>query len=121
MQSKFVIDDLVAQPGEKKSGRLRVGSRAASEYSLPLTIINGANDGPILTIISGQHGTQYTGIAASLQIIRRIDPKKLSGAIIVVPIVNVLGFEQRARLAFPLEDDFGGTKDLNRLWPGNKD
>jgi predicted deacylase len=120
VQSNFVIRDLIAQPGEKKSGRLHIGNKAASEYSLPITIINGVDDGPILAIISGQHGTQYTGIAASLEIMQRIDPKKLAGAVIVVPIVNVLGFEQRARLAFPLEDDFSGTKDLNRIWPGNR-
>jgi len=104
---------------EKGTGLLYVGDRPASKYSLPFAIINGFEDGPIITIISGQHGTEYVGIATAIEVIRKIDPKKLAGVIIVVPVVNPLGFEQRTRLAFPLDDDFDGTRNLNRLWPGD--
>ena len=119
MKKEISIETVTARSGEKVSGLLPAGDKPASKYSLPLTIINGKEDGPILTIISGQHGTEYVGIAAAVEIIRRIDPAKLSGAILVVPVVNAAGFEQRTRLAFPIEDDFSGTRNLNRIWPGD--
>jgi uncharacterized protein len=113
------IGTVTARSGEKVSGQLFIGNRSASEYSIPLTIINGVEDGPILTIISGQHGTEYVGIGAAVELIKRVDPQKLSGAIFIVPVVNVAGFDQRSRLAFPIEDEFYGTRNLNRIWPGD--
>ena len=119
MKEKISIGTVTASSGEKMSGSLPIGRKPASEYSIPLTIINGKEDGPILTIISGQHGTEYVGIAAAIEMIRRIDPQKLSGALLIVPLVNVAGFEQRSRLVFPIEDEFSGTRNLNRIWPGD--
>lgn len=119
MKEKISIGTVTAFPGEKASGSLPIGKKPASAYSIPLTIINGKEDGPIVTIISGQHGTEYVGIGAAIEIIRRVDPMVLSGAIFVVPVVNVAGFEQRSRLVFPIEDEFYGTRNLNRIWPGD--
>jgi predicted deacylase len=119
MKNEISIGTIRARSGEKISGSLPVGDKPASSYSLPLTVINGASDGPILTIISGQHGTEYVGIASATELIRKINPAELSGALLIVPVVNVAGFEQRTRLAFPIEDDFSGTRNLNRIWPGD--
>ena len=122
MKSKITIADITAEPGEKKSGRIHVGDRPSSaKYSLPLTIINGAKDGPVLTITAGQNGTEYVGINAAVEIIRRVKPNELSGAILVVPVVNVLGFELRERYTFPLDDDFNGKQNMWSLWPGRID
>ncbi|HYB03725.1 MAG TPA: hypothetical protein VED17_04640, partial [Nitrososphaerales archaeon] len=74
MKDIISIGSVSAAPGQSVSGKLPIGSRPASEYSIPLTVINGKNDGPILTIISGQHGTEYVGIGAAIEIIRRINP-----------------------------------------------
>jgi predicted deacylase len=119
MKQSISIGSVAAVPGQSVSGKLSIGNKPASEYSIPLTVINGKDDGPILTIISGQHGTEYVGIGAAIEIIRRINPTKLSGAILVLPVVNAAGFEQRSRLAFPVEDEFSGTRNLNRIWPGD--
>ncbi len=122
MKNKVVVNGLGADSGEKKSGWIHVGDRPSSaEYSLPLTIINGSKDGPILAITAGQNGTEYVGIASALEIIRRVKTSELSGAIIVVPVVNVLGFELRERYSFPLDDDFNGKQNMWALWPGRSD
>jgi uncharacterized protein len=113
------IGTVTARSGERVSGALPIGGRPASEYSIPLTIINGKEDGPVLTIISGQHGTEYVGIGTAIEVLRKVDPANLSGALLIVPVVNAAGFEQRTRLAFPIEDDFSGTRNLNRIWPGD--
>jgi uncharacterized protein len=119
VRDKISIGTVTANSGETVSGQLPIGNKPSSNYSIPLTIINGKEDGPILTIVSGQHGTEYVGIGAAVEIIRRINPAKLSGAILVLPVVNAAGFELRSRLAFPLEDEFNGTRNLNRIWPGD--
>lgn len=119
MNSELSIGDITAKPGEKKSGRLHIGYLPSSTFSLPLTIINGANDGPIVTITAGQHGTEYVAITAAIEIIRRLEPSELSGAVIAVPVVNTLGLEQRARVEFPVDDCSNGKINLNHIWPGD--
>jgi uncharacterized protein len=121
MKEALTIGSIVAAPGQTVSGKLAIGNRPASEYSIPLSIVNGKGDGPVLTIIAGQHGTEYVGIGAAIEVIRRINPANLSGAILVLPVVNAAGFDQRLRLAFPVEDEFFGTRNLNRIWPGDPD
>jgi predicted deacylase len=117
----FSIGHVRAEPGSRKSGQFPVGSLPDAPYLLPLTIINGREDGPVLGILSGQHGTEYTTTAAAIELIRRVNPAKLRGAIIVMPVVNVLGFQLKTRVAFPLDDELNGTRNLNRLWPGRPD
>lgn len=122
MKGNFSIGQIVAASGEKKSGWIPVGDRPSSAgYSVPLTIINGVKEGPVVAITAGQNGTEYVGIAAALEITKRVKPSELSGAILVVPVVNVLGFEQRERYTFPLDDDFNGKQNMWSLWPGRSD
>jgi predicted deacylase len=115
-----VISGLKASSGTKKSGRFYVAELPSSSFSIPLTIINGAKDGPILAIIAGQHGTEYDAIATAIEVIRRIDPSSLSGVLLIVPIVNVLGFETRTRVEFPVDDRSNGRIQTNKIWPGDR-
>src|SRR5579872_1806140 len=119
MQTDIEISGLRAPPGLKRVGLLHVGGSPSSRLSIPFTIINGTGEGPTLTIIAGQHGTEYDAIAISLEIIRRITPEKLSGALIVVPVVNILGFDTRTRVEFPVDDRSNGRIQTNSIWPGD--
>jgi predicted deacylase len=78
----------------------------------PVLVVNGAKPGPNLCLTGAIHGDELNGI----EIIRRtmfdLDPMKLSGRVIGVPIVNLPGFQQGSRY---LPD----RRDLNRHFPGS--
>ncbi len=63
MLEEIEISGTRVPSGSKKSGLLHVGEVPSSKFSVPFTVINGRKDGPILTVISGQHGTEYDAIA----------------------------------------------------------
>lgn len=80
--------------------------------STPVLAVNGALPGPTLCLTAAVHGDELNGIEMVRRVLHDIDPKKLSGAVIGVPIVNVQGFRRGSRY---LPD----RRDLNRYFPGN--
>ena len=107
------IGSIEAKPGSKVSGVLSVAERPAHSLDMPLTLINGAHDGPVVAINAGTHGTEYVGIAATLDLIRSIDPQDVSGGLVIVPVVDIPGFEWRSKCTCPIEDDYNGTRNNN--------
>ncbi len=80
--------------------------------STPVLVVNGALPGPTLCLTAAIHGDELNGIEIVRRVMHDIAPKKLSGAIIGIPIVNVQGFRRGSRY---LPD----RRDLNRYFPGN--
>ncbi|MDH3333571.1 MAG: succinylglutamate desuccinylase/aspartoacylase family protein [Gammaproteobacteria bacterium] len=80
--------------------------------STPVLIVNGELPGPTLCLTAAVHGDELNGIEMVRRVLHDIDPRKLSGAVIGVPIVNVQGFRRGSRY---LPD----RRDLNRYFPGN--
>lgn len=87
-----------------------------TEIEIPLTIINGASDGPTLLVTAGIHGGEYPGIAAAMELGRSLDPQEIHGSLIMLHPVNIQGFWARREFIVP-EDG----KNLNRVFPGNPD
>lgn len=79
----------------------------------PILVVNGANDGPTLCLTAAVHGDELNGIEMVRRVMYDLDPHKLHGMIIGVPIVNLLGFSRNSRY---LPD----RRDLNRYFPGNE-
>lgn len=77
----------------------------------PVLVINGAKPGPTVCLTSAIHGDELNGIEVVRRVMYDIDPNKLSGTIIGVPIVNLQGFQRTSRY---LSD----RRDLNRFFPG---
>ncbi len=77
----------------------------------PVLVVNGASPGPTLCLTAAVHGDELNGIEMVRRVLHEIDPEKLSGTIIGVPIVNVQGFRRGSRY---LPD----RRDLNRYFPG---
>jgi len=79
--------------------------------TLPIEIIRGKKDGPIVFISAAIHGDELNGI----EIIRRFKKlnilKKIKGSIILIPIVNVYGVMTLSRY-------MPDRRDLNRSFPG---
>ncbi len=80
--------------------------------STPVLAVNGKLPGPTLCLTAAVHGDELNGIEIVRRVLHDIDPEKLSGAVIGVPIVNVQGFRRGSRY---LPD----RRDLNRYFPGN--
>ena len=62
--------------------------------STPVLTVNGAMPGPTLCLTAAVHGDELNGIEMVRRVMHNIDPQKLSGRVIGVPIVNVQGFRR---------------------------
>lgn len=78
----------------------------------PVLVVNGRMSGPTLCLTAAVHGDELNGIEVVRRVMHHIDPAKLSGAVIGVPIVNLQSFRRSSRY---LPD----RRDLNRYFPGN--
>jgi predicted deacylase len=111
MRNDLRVGSITARPGEAASGTLDLGVT-----TIPITVFNGARDGPVLALVAGNHGYEYPPILA-LQMLRpRINPRKLSGAVIMAHVANMPSFLGRTVYFSPLDQ-----KNLNRVYPGNPD
>lgn len=80
----------------------------------PLIVIkNGA--GPTALLTGGNHGDEYEGPTALLDLANRLDPARVSGRIIVVPMMNYPAFCAGTRTS-PID-----RGNMNRVFPGRAD
>jgi hypothetical protein len=114
--ARYRICDVEAQEGTKKFGFLKVGETSTSTIQLPVMIVNGLETGPTLCLTAGIHGCEYNGIVAATKVANQIDPMKLSGTLMIVPVVNMPAFETRTPYVCPIDG-----LNLNRICPGRTD
>jgi predicted deacylase len=107
------IGNIEVGVGEKVVSTLKVAERSISPIEVPITIINGSEDGPVLCVIAGEHGNEYAGIEACIQLSRDLSPQDLAGTLILVPIVNVPGFQERSPYLNPID-----RVNISNVWPG---
>ena len=81
--------------------------------SLPVKVVNGVEPGAKLWLSAAIHGDELNGVEIIRQVLEKIQPEKLRGTLITVPIVNVFGFIEQSRY---LPD----RRDLNRSFPGSE-
>jgi len=110
----FILGDLKAVPGESASGYLSVPEKDGLSCSIPLTIINGSKKGKVLALVAALHGYEYPPILALYRLKGMIDPKNLSGTLIMVHIANLPAFQRRTIYYNPHD-----WKNLNRVFPGD--
>jgi len=82
-----------------------------SDLCFGVHVFRGKRPGPRLLVSAGVHGDEINGVEIARRLLTSKLLKKLSGDLIVVPIVNVPAFAARSRF---LPD----RRDLNRLFPG---
>jgi predicted deacylase len=94
---------------------LRLDELPGEPVEIPYARIRGrAGDGPHLTVVAGVHGCEYTGMAAVMRLIDRLDPGSLRGTLTAVPILNQPAFWARSAFVVPADG-----KNLNRCFPGD--
>jgi len=111
------IGTVSAKPGEMKRGGIPIpGDMYGRSREIPIIVYHGVNDGPILWLNGATHGDEPEGPFSIFKAIEQIDPQKLSGTVVAVPVLNVAAFTAGTR-GDPL-DTF--SYDMNRLYPGKE-
>jgi predicted deacylase len=103
-----------AAPGEMDTGRLEIGeSHDGATVGLPVAVINGASDGKTLYIQAVSDGDELNGLGVVRRLVPQLDPREISGTILIVGIANYFAFQHNEHRN-PVDD----TK-LNRTYPGD--
>lgn len=110
----FTVGTASAGRGALAYGELKVPAGGDAGSTIAVAIVNGAKPGPIVAFVAGSHGTEYASIVALTRLIGRIDPKALSGTVIVAPLLNVASFEQMTVHTNPID-----KKGMNANYPGS--
>lgn len=113
MNEAFCIGGEKISPGTRVQLELPVARLLTGNWmSLPVSVVNGADDGPRLWLSAAIHGDELNGMEVIRRVLLQIDASRLRGTVIAVPVVNVFGFVERDRY---LPDG----RDLNRSFPGS--
>ncbi len=114
-QNKF--DSLfVNSPSESINKiKLEFNDDYGNKTFLPLTVIKGKDKRIVFTILAGVHGVEYAPIIATQKLIKKLEVKRLSGTIIILPITNIGAFYSSTPYVNPIDN-----LNINRIFPGNK-
>lgn len=116
-QQPLTVGPVTATPGSIEAGTIEIAARGGDQgTSLPITVINGAKPGPVLALVAGTHGMEYTPILALQRMRSAIDPRTLTGAVIMVHVANMPSYLGRTIYYSPADG-----KNLNRVFPGKAD
>jgi predicted deacylase len=110
----FTVGSATASRGTTATGTIDVPAGPDSALHIPVAVIHGARPGPVVAFVAGSHGTEYTSIVAMQRLIPRIDAKKLTGTVIVVPIINIPSIETMTPHLNPID-----RKGMNSTYPGD--
>ena len=113
-QSPHVWGDVRIGPGESAEVALVVTESYNSlSIPIPVFVFRGAEAGPTVFVSGALHGDEINGTGAIRSLIceRLFELKR--GTLILVPVVNILGFDRHSRY---LPD----RRDLNRSFPGSR-
>ncbi len=100
------------KPGESRDLELEVGeSSSGTSIRIPLHVRRGRLDGPVVFVTAALHGDEINGTGAVRDLVQDETFQLQSGSVILVPVLNLPGFERHSRY---LPD----RRDLNRCFPG---
>jgi predicted deacylase len=111
-QDTLTVGGVTARRGEKQSGWIEVPAGSDAGTRLPVSVVHGAKAGPVLALIAGTHGYEYTSVVALPRVLAALDPARMSGSVILVHMANPPGFYGRRIYYSP------DGKNLNRVYPG---
>jgi predicted deacylase len=114
------IDISSIKPGEKKWGYINVLDSLSTDFDMPVMIINGDKQGPTFSVTAGLFALEECGIEAATRLFQKLEPNRLKGRLIIVPVVNMSVFQFRSPM-FRLRKSltpFDG-KDITECFPGN--
>lgn len=116
-QAPFALGGVTAAPGTLASGDLAVpGGPDGPGTVIPFTVIHGSRPGPVLALVAGTHGVEYPPVLALQRLRASIDPRTLTGTVVLVHMANMPSFLARTIYYGPRDG-----QNLNRVFPGKRD
>jgi hypothetical protein len=100
--------------GEARDVNLAISeSYSGMTMEIPIHIRRARINGPVVFVTAALHGDEINGTGAIRQLLQDDDFQLVRGALILVPVLNLLGFDRHSRY---LPD----RRDLNRCFPGSE-
>ncbi len=112
MEAKMIAGHELT-PGKTVKDHIHV---KGTELHVPHVLLCGLQPGPTVLITAGIHNAEYVGIQAAIELSNELDVAVLHGNVIIVPLANRSGFENRT-----MSRVFEDGKNLNRVFPGDRE
>ena len=90
------------------------GAALANDEPRPVISVAGEKPGPVLFVNAGVHGGEYPAVEAVIRLGKTLDPKKISGTVILMPVLNLPAFRARTPFVCPIDN-----VNPNRVFPGD--
>jgi uncharacterized protein len=115
--SALDVNDL--NPGKHSFYFQGVQMPTGQHWYVSVMVAKGAKPGKRITLISGVHGDEMSPIVTVQNVMRELDPSKMSGTVMAVLDVSRPALEGMAR-RWPNSGRGIDLIDINRDWPGNE-
>jgi predicted deacylase len=113
MLGPLSIGGAEVRPGEVRDVFLKISETyAGGDVAVPIRVIRASADGPSLFVTAAIHGDELCGTGIIHELLYGDGLDIIAGTLILIPVVNVFGFESHDRY---LPD----RRDLNRQFPGS--
>lgn len=110
---RLTLSGETIEPGTTRDIHLKISETAIGDpVSIPVRVICGPKPGPTCFITAAIHGNELNGVGIVRGLLADPELKVECGTLIIVPVVNIFGFESHSRY---LPD----RRDLNRCFPGD--
>lgn len=101
-------------PGDNAEVHITISeSYSGMSLDIPVYVLRAMEPGPTVFVTAAVHGDEINGVESIRSLITERHFTLQTGALVLVPVVNLLGFERHSRY---LPD----RRDLNRCFPGSK-
>jgi predicted deacylase len=111
---RIQIAGMEIPPESRTSVQIPVpGLYAHAPMSMPVRVVTGKEDGPVLLILACVHGDEINGMEIIRRLLLHPSVRRIRGAIVAVPVVNVYGLQAHSRY-------MPDRRDLNRSFPGSE-